>query len=170
MSYSDLDQSLRITQSRFWFQALFKAGVQSKSCNRYAKIQISNNINRDTSMCDDLDNPSSTRRTQEFTEYLCETWPSSVLWDDYGIDDDVVVRNNSRTYIATATHLLYCSLSLLDSPERTSMNSSPPTSFTNSSREPSKTILLNGSSFTSSKNIAKQTLLGVWTTLTDGLH
>lgn len=45
---------------------------------------------RDTSMPNDLDGPGGLR-SQQLTEYLTNTWSSTELWNNYGIDDDVIV-------------------------------------------------------------------------------
>ncbi|KAF5378335.1 hypothetical protein D9615_008783 [Tricholomella constricta] len=44
---------------------------------------------KDTSLPDNLDGPSG-RRSQRLTEHLMNTWSSQVLWNNYGIDDDVI--------------------------------------------------------------------------------
>ncbi|KAL4256965.1 hypothetical protein AB1N83_009946 [Pleurotus pulmonarius] len=50
---------------------------------------------RCTALCTDLDNPEySVRREQEFTNTLIGTLDSRSLWDEYGIDDDVIPFTN----------------------------------------------------------------------------
>lgn len=38
------------------------------------------------------------RRTRAFTDILLETLDSKTLWDEYGIDDDIVVSRSSAPY------------------------------------------------------------------------
>jgi hypothetical protein len=40
---------------------------------------------------DDLDAPGSHRRTHEKTDYLIKNFDSGILWDEYGIRNDIVV-------------------------------------------------------------------------------
>ncbi|KAG2132998.1 hypothetical protein DEU56DRAFT_914025 [Suillus clintonianus] len=47
-----------------------------------------------TALPEDLDGSTAERRTREYTEVLVETLTSDVLWDQYGIDDDVVPFTN----------------------------------------------------------------------------
>ena len=44
-------------------------------------------------MPDDLDGPGSHRRTHEKTDFLIKTFDPGILWDDFGIRHDIVVRS-----------------------------------------------------------------------------
>ena len=46
---------------------------------------------RCTALPNDLDGFGG-RQTKEFTEELLDTLDSDRLWDEYGIDDDIIVR------------------------------------------------------------------------------
>ncbi len=43
-------------------------------------------------MPDDLDGPGSHRRTHEKTDFLIKAFDPGILWDDFGIRHDIVVR------------------------------------------------------------------------------
>ncbi|KAG1727187.1 uncharacterized protein EDB91DRAFT_1254011 [Suillus paluster] len=47
-----------------------------------------------TALPEDLDGSTAERRSQEYTDVLVETFNSDVLWDQYGIDDDIVPFTN----------------------------------------------------------------------------
>lgn len=42
---------------------------------------------------DDLDAPGSHRRTHEKTDYIIKNFDSGIIWDEYGIRNDIVVCN-----------------------------------------------------------------------------
>ncbi len=43
-------------------------------------------------MPSDLDGPGSHRRSHEITDFLIHKFDPGILWDDYGIRNDIVVR------------------------------------------------------------------------------
>ncbi|KAG1725159.1 uncharacterized protein EDB91DRAFT_1239889 [Suillus paluster] len=47
-----------------------------------------------TALPEDLNGSTAERRTQEYTNALVETFNSDALWDQYGIDDDIVPFTN----------------------------------------------------------------------------
>lgn len=46
---------------------------------------------RCTALPEDLDGSTAEHRSQEYNDVLVKTFNSDVLWDQYGIDDDIVV-------------------------------------------------------------------------------
>ena len=48
---------------------------------------------RCTALPNDIDGPRG-RRTRAFTDELMDTLDSKTLWDEYGIDDDILVCNS----------------------------------------------------------------------------
>jgi hypothetical protein len=61
-------------------------------CSAFPKF-----YNRCTAIPTDIDGLRG-RRTREFTDVLLETLESKMLWDEYGIDDDVLVCKTSIHY------------------------------------------------------------------------
>lgn len=64
-------------------------------CGRFSD---KNNPYRCTAPPNNIDGPGG-RRTQEFTNSLIDELDSKTLWDEYGIDDDVVVSTLTDSYI-----------------------------------------------------------------------
>ena len=83
----------QIILSRLRLQGLSQAGVQSQYFEfiSYSGWPIIND--RCTALPSDIDGPRG-RRTREFTDLLLDTLDSKTLWDEYGIDDDIVVRTS----------------------------------------------------------------------------
>jgi hypothetical protein len=46
----------------------------------------------------DLDSPDARPRSQKTTTVLIQTFESRILWDEYGIRSDVMVRFNAYSY------------------------------------------------------------------------
>lgn len=44
-------------------------------------------------MPDNLDGPGSRRRSHEKSDFLIQNFDPGILWDEFGIRDDVVVRS-----------------------------------------------------------------------------
>ena len=73
------------------------AGVVSNWCPKYIFLPLFGALIlnfklhcRCTALPKDLDGAGG-HCTREFTDYLCNTLDSDRLWDEYGIDDDIVV-------------------------------------------------------------------------------
>lgn len=47
--------------------------------------------NRCTAMCTNLDGDNAGRRTHELTDELLAAFDGDILWDEYGIDEDIIV-------------------------------------------------------------------------------
>ena len=53
-------------------------------------MNINQKFNRCTASSSDLDGPGG-RRTREFTKALIDELDAKTLWDEYGIDGDILV-------------------------------------------------------------------------------
>lgn len=42
-------------------------------------------------MCTNLDGDNAGRRTHELTDELLAAFDGDILWDEYGIDEDIIV-------------------------------------------------------------------------------
>lgn len=88
---------LPIILSRSLLQGLSPAGVRGRylfvlNCSANTKF-----YNRCTALPTDIDGLRG-RRTRAFTDVLLETLDSKTLWDEYGIDDDILVCRCSTPY------------------------------------------------------------------------
>lgn len=54
-------------------------------------MRCSSSCERCTAFATDLDAPGAGRRTQGLYEALMEEFDGTALWDNYGIDEDIVV-------------------------------------------------------------------------------
>ena len=78
------------TPSRSCFLVLLRTGVQSMYlCHSISEVYWLVRL-RCTALPKDLDGAGGCR-TRDFTDLLCETLDSDQLWDNYGIDDDIVM-------------------------------------------------------------------------------
>ena len=57
-----------------------------------------------TALCSDLNGPGG-KRSQAHTQGLAEVLNSKVLWDEYGIDDDITVCSFGPIYLLPLTNL-----------------------------------------------------------------
>ncbi|PPQ89176.1 LOW QUALITY PROTEIN: hypothetical protein CVT25_000068 [Psilocybe cyanescens] len=75
-------------------EQVYLAGIVQGWCGRFvcfSKYLLCSvyEVSRCTAMSNNLDGPGG-RRTQDFTSYLIDTLDHKALWDDYGIDMDIV--------------------------------------------------------------------------------
>ena len=87
-----LDLTSRTILSKFGSVGLSWTGVQSKLSIRHCMLAINWWIYRCDARPDNLDGPGSHRRSHEKTDYLIKNFDPGVLWDEYGIRHDIVVR------------------------------------------------------------------------------
>lgn len=120
-----------------------------------------------TALPDDLDAPSG-RRSHAHTETLLGSLNLQELWDNYGIVGDLIVSQHLFSPRIELMNAFFHSLSPPDFLEPTFMNSCHRTYCTKSSKGPSRTILLTGSSTTLTTLIRRHTPLEFWLILTDG--
>lgn len=95
--YMGLGRTLRTIRNRFGCRELFKAGVQSTShlsCG-YFHWEITP-VSRCLAKPNFLDDASARRRTHEKTEFLINSFNPGILWDDFGIRNDVLVSQLSQ--------------------------------------------------------------------------
>jgi hypothetical protein len=78
------------TLSRLHLQGLSLAGVPSKFLPSESLTGYLIIYDRCTALPSDIDGLRG-RRTREFTDELLDTLDSKTLWDEYGIDDDILV-------------------------------------------------------------------------------
>lgn len=78
--------------SKFGSVGLSWTGVQSKLSIRHCMLAINWWIYRCDARPDNLDGPGSHRCSHEKTDYLIKNFDPGVLWDEYGIRHDIVVR------------------------------------------------------------------------------
>jgi hypothetical protein len=126
--------------------------------------------NRCLAFARDLDHgPRGDLRSREHTDALVDLIEFGILWDEYGIIGELVVR---FCQMCTASTLLMIELCHSPSPTiflvRTSISSSLPTSYTSLSREPSRITLWNGWVNTWNSCMEKQVQRRSWMILTEG--
>jgi hypothetical protein len=74
------------------------AAIVQNWCAKYLASQICiyifdlKNCRRCTALSTDLDGNISGRRTHGLTEELISAFEPDILWDEYGIDADIIVR------------------------------------------------------------------------------
>jgi len=54
-------------------------------------LSVKANILRCDALPDNLDGPGSRRRSHEKTDFLMKNFDPGILWDEYGIRNDIVV-------------------------------------------------------------------------------
>ena len=90
VQYSALVPILRTILNKSGFRELSLSGVRSKFY-RHLFFIVSH-----ASRCDaqpkDLDGPGNHRRTHEKTDVLIKAFDPGILWDNYGIQHEIVVR------------------------------------------------------------------------------
>ena len=93
--FMTLQVLLPITLSRLYSQVLSQAGVPGKSLRYCPQVVPPFSIHdRCTALPNDLDGPCG-RRTWAFTDKLLDTLDSKTLWDEYSIDNDILVCKTS---------------------------------------------------------------------------
>ena len=81
---------LQIILSRLHLQEPFLAGLPGQYLAFLSWSGCLNIYDRCTALPSDIDGPCG-RRTRAFTDVLLDTLDSKALWDQYGIDDDILV-------------------------------------------------------------------------------
>lgn len=92
-----------------------------------------------------LDAPGAHRRCHEKTDFLLSNFDPGILWDEYGIRDDVVVSQANYLLMNVTQTMFAFSLIHIASHVQIYINCLHPTFFTGSSRESSRITSLNGS-------------------------
>ena len=87
---SALDLTLLTTQNKYGLLALSKTGVQSESAPFFAMLHA-NHVCRCDAKPSSLDDPGAHSRSHEKTDFLLKNFNPSILWDEFGIQDDIVV-------------------------------------------------------------------------------
>lgn len=75
----------------------YRTGVQSVPLLHHVPILVIDprkKIRRCTALSTDLDGDIAGRRTHELTEELLSAFDPDILWDEYGIDADIIVRTS----------------------------------------------------------------------------
>jgi hypothetical protein len=88
---------LLITLSRWLLLEPFQAGVPSWLCFSSQRFESTKLFIRCTALPTDIDGLRG-RRTRAFTDILLDTLDSKTLWDEYGIDDDIMVCKHCTRY------------------------------------------------------------------------
>lgn len=90
-----LDHSLPTIRSKSFLQELCKGGVAGTSQDYNDQFLL---LFRCTACHDDLDGPlKSNQWNYGHTELLHQTFDPSILWDEYGVDEGVMVSFSSTT-------------------------------------------------------------------------
>ena len=85
----------RIIPSKLHLQEPFLAGVPGQYRAFLSCSGCLNVYDRCTALPSDIDGPRG-RRTRAFTDLLLDTLDSKALWDQYGIDDDILVCTKNQ--------------------------------------------------------------------------
>jgi hypothetical protein len=87
-------------------QALLACIVQGwcpKYVFSYVNLMLTDESSRCTAPYDNLDSGHHTRRSQAHTELLAEKFELGILWNEYGVVGDIIVRKSTFCY----THMVY---------------------------------------------------------------
>jgi len=87
---SALDLTLLTTQNKYGLLVLSKTGVQSESA-LFIAIPCANHVCRCDAKPSSLDDPGAHSCSHEKTDFLLKNFNPSILWDEFGIQDDIVV-------------------------------------------------------------------------------
>jgi hypothetical protein len=110
----------------------------------YAGNQMLTSHFRCTAPAKDLDSAQHVRRSQAHTELLVEEFELGMLWDEYGLVGDVVVRILLNFFCVRISDCYLFSHSQTVSLEPILMSFYHPTYYINLSKGLSRTILLRG--------------------------
>lgn len=77
--------------------------MQSTCTNSSFKVLHSINLYRCTALPADLDSGMAGRRTHELTDEVLAAFDSDILWDEYGIDADIIVSYPSSDQVDERT-------------------------------------------------------------------
>ena len=72
---------------------MFKGGALSEFAMTIWGLFLISTICRCDARPDNLDAPGARRRTHETTDFLLSAWDPGILWTDFGVRADLVVRS-----------------------------------------------------------------------------
>jgi hypothetical protein len=86
------DPILQTTRNKYGLLVSSRTGVRSESASFVANgMRCANHICRCGAKPSSLDAPGAYSRSHENTDFLLQKFDPGILWDEFGIRDDVVV-------------------------------------------------------------------------------